>query len=114
MDAPGRSVVISGDTRPSPELERASAGVDVLVHEVYASDSLRPEPRQGGATWPRYMHDSHTSDVELGGIAARARPGILVLTHIIRMGATDSMLIAGVRRGGFAGQLAVGRDLQRY
>ena len=114
LDAGGRSVVISGDTRPSPALERLSAGVDVLVHEVYASETLRPEPRPGGEDWPRYMHDVHTSDVELGAIAARARPGILVLTHLIRMGASDSTLLAGVRRGGFRGRVVIGHDGDRY
>ena len=114
LDAGGRSVVISGDTRPSPALERLSAGVDVLVHEVYASETLRPEPRPGGEDWPRYMHDVHTSDVELGAIAARARPRILVLTHLIRMGASDSTLLAGVRRGGFSGRVVIGHDGDRY
>ena len=114
LDAGGRSVVISGDTRPSPALERLSDGVDVLVHEVYASEKLRPEPRPGGEDWPRYMHESHTSDVELGAIAARAKPRVLVLTHLMRMGAADSTLLAGVRRGGFTGQVAIGHDGDRY
>jgi len=114
IDGSGRSVVISGDTRPSPALERLSAGVDVLVHEVYASETLRPEPRPGGEDWPRYMHEVHTSDVELGGIAARSRPRILVLTHLIRMGASDSTLLAGVRRGGFTGRVVIGHDGDRY
>jgi ribonuclease BN (tRNA processing enzyme) len=114
LDAGGRSIVISGDTRPSPALERLSAGVDVLVHEVYASETLAPESRPGGEDWPRYMHDVHTSDVELGAIAARARPRILVLTHMIRMGAADSTLLAGVRRGGFTGRTVIGHDGDRY
>ena len=114
VDAGGRSILISGDTRPSPALERLSAGVDVLVHEVYASETLKAEARPGGSDWPRYMHDAHTSDVELGGIAARVRPRILVLTHVIRMGAADSMLIAGIRRGGFTGRVVIGHDGDRY
>ena len=114
LDAGGRSVVISGDTRPNPALERLSAGVDVLVHEVYASETLKPEPRPGGDVWPQYMHDAHTSDVELGAIAARARPKTLVLTHIIRMGAADSTLLAGVRRGGYTGRVVIGHDGDRF
>ncbi|MGH7581913.1 MAG: MBL fold metallo-hydrolase [Gemmatimonadales bacterium] len=114
IDTPDRSIVISGDTRPSPALERAAAGVDVLIHEVYPASRVAPENRPGGADWPAYLHSYHTSDVELGRIAAAAHPKLLVLTHIVRMGATDSELIAGVRRGGFAGRVVVGHDLDRY
>ena len=114
IDTPTRSVVISGDTRPCPALEAAARGVDVLVHEVYPASKLKPENRPGGQDWVEYMHQFHTSDVELGQLAARAQPKLLILTHIVRMGATDSELIAGVRRGGFRGKVVVGKDLERF
>jgi ribonuclease BN (tRNA processing enzyme) len=60
------------------------------------------------------MREFHTSDSELGALAARATPKLLVLTHIVRAGASDSTLIAGVRAGGYTGRVAVGHDLERY
>lgn len=114
IDGPGKTVLISGDTRPSPALERAARGVDVLVHEVYPEVRLKPEERPGGDAWPRYMRSFHTSDRELGAIAARARPRLLVLYHIVRMGGTDQELLAGVRAGGFTGRTVVGQDLNRF
>ena len=60
------------------------------------------------------MREFHTSDVELGALAARIKPQLLILTHIVRMGATDEELLAGVRAGGFAGRVIVGKDLDRY
>ena len=114
IDTPTRSVVISGDTRPSAALIAAARNADVLVHEVYSAAKLQPEKRPGGSDWPLYMHQFHTSDVELGRIAAEAKPKLLVLTHIIRMGATDADLISGVRAGGFTGRVEVGHDLGRY
>jgi ribonuclease Z len=114
VDTPGKSIVISGDTAPSEALERAAREVDVLVHEVYPESKLEPESRPGGGDWPRYMRSFHTSDRELGALAARARPGLLILHHIVRMGATDEELIAGVRAGGYPGRLVIGRDLDRY
>ena len=114
IDTPDRSIVISGDTRPSEALIKASIGVDVLVHEVYSAAHLKPEDRPGGEDWPQYNREFHTSDVELGTIAARAKPKLLILSHIIRMGATDEELLAGVRKGGFTGRVVVGRDLDRY
>ena len=114
IDAPGKVIVISGDTRPSPALERAAAGVDVLIHEVYPAVRLKVEARPGGASWPGYMHDFHTSDQELGALAARARPKLLVLYHIVRMGGTDEELLAGVSAGGFTGKTVVAHDLDRF
>ena len=114
IDTSDRSIVISGDTRPSEALVGAALGVDVLVHEVYSPLHLAPEKRPGGKYWPQYMREFHTSDVELGAIAARAKPKLLVLTHIIRFGSSDPDLLAGVRAGGFTGAVRVGKDLERY
>ncbi|HEX4561587.1 MAG TPA: MBL fold metallo-hydrolase [Gemmatimonadales bacterium] len=113
FDTPGRVVVISGDTRPSEELVKASAGADVLVHEVYSGSHLKVEDRPGGADWPTYMKSLHTSDVELGLLAERIHPKLLVLTHIIRMGATDEEMLAAVRQT-FKGEVVMGRDLGEY
>ena len=114
IDTPDRSVVISGDTRPSKELEKAAKGVDVLVHEVYPEAKIKPEERLGGSDWPKYMRSFHTSDKELGALAARSGPRLLILYHIVRMGGTDDEVLAGVRAGGFKGRVVVGKDLQRY
>jgi ribonuclease Z len=115
IDTPGRTIVISGDTRPSDDLVREASGVDVLVHEVYP-DSIYAAQRGArlGDTTNDYFRAFHTSDVELGRLAARAQPKLLVLTHIVRMGATDDALLRGVRTGGFTGSVVVGKDLGRY
>jgi ribonuclease Z len=114
VDTPDRSIVISGDTRPSEALVRASRGVDVLVHEVYSPIHLAAEQRPGGEYWPQYMRRFHTSDIELGALAARINPKLLLLTHLIRFGSTDDELRAGVRAGGFTGRVVLGQDLGRY
>jgi ribonuclease Z len=114
IDTPDRSIVISGDTRPSEVLVRASRGVDALVHEVYSPIHLAAEDRPGGKYWPQYMREFHTSDVELGTLAGRIKPKLLILTHIIRLGSTNEDLVAGIRRGGFSGDVVVGKDLGRY
>lgn len=114
IDAPGKSIVISGDTAPCVEIERAAQGVDLLIHEAYPAVRLGPELRAGGRDWPAYMRAFHTSDRELGALAARARPRHLVLHHIVRMGGTDQELLDGVREGGFTGAVSIGHDLDRY
>ncbi len=114
IDTPARSIVISGDTSPCEALVKAATSCDVLVHEVYPESKLEPEKGPGGQIWPSYMRTFHTSDVELGRIAAQAHPKLLILTHIVRMGATDQELLAGVRVGGFTGTAVVGHDLERF
>lgn len=114
IDTPDRSIVLGGDTAPSRALEEAAHGVDPLVHEVYASRRVAPENRPGGEQWPQYLREYHTSDEELGAIAARARPKQLILTHVLRMGGTMEEVVAGVRRGGFSGTIVVAKDLDRY
>jgi ribonuclease Z len=114
VDAAGRSIMISGDTRASETLARAARGVDVLVHEVYPETRIATENRPGGEFWPRYLREVHTSDVELGRIAAVAQPRLLLLTHVLFMGATEEEVLAGIRRGGFTGRVVIAKDLARY
>jgi ribonuclease Z len=114
FDTPTRSVVVSGDTRYDEGLIPFARNVDVLVHEVYSAAKVKPEQRPGGDDWPRYLREFHTSDIELGALASRIQPKLLILSHLVRMGATDEELLAGIRGGGFTGTVVVGHDLGRY
>ena len=114
IDTPDRSIVISGDARPSEALVKAAQGVGVLIHEVYSAAGLKPEDRPGGKDWPQYCREFHTSDVELGTLAARIQPKFLILDHTIRFGASDEDLLGAIRRGGYAGKAVVGKDLDRF
>ena len=114
IDTADRSIVISGDTRPCDTLLDAARGVDILLHEVYPDSGLMPELREGGEEWPSYMREFHTSDLELGAIAAVAQPKLLVLHHIVRMGTTDTELLAAIRTGGFTGETVIGQDLDWF
>jgi ribonuclease BN (tRNA processing enzyme) len=114
IDTPRRSIVISGDTSPSEALFKLAAGVDLLVHTVYPEPGTTANPASLGHTSPEYFRAYHTSSVELGRLAAMARPRQLVLTHVVRAGATDAELIAGIRAGGFQGTVVVGKELTHY
>ena len=72
-----RKIVISGDTSPTDEIVKACDGCDLLVHEVYNphGDELN-DPH-----WKEYFHTFHTSPAELGDIARRAHPKLLVVYH---------------------------------
>ena len=113
IDTPDRSIVISGDTVPTNTILEAARGVDVLVHEVYPASQVAPELRIGGAEWPSYMREFHTSDIELGMLAAEAQPKLLVLHHIVRHEEDDDELLESIRAAGFEGEVVVAKDLDR-
>jgi ribonuclease Z len=110
FDAPDRSIVISGDTRPADAVVEACSGCDVLVHEVYCeADLMRAPPR--GRT---YFETNHTSTRELAGLARRAKPGLVVLYHLLLAGCTGDDLLREMKQFGYAGKVAVGEDLTAH
>jgi ribonuclease BN (tRNA processing enzyme) len=106
---PDRSIVISGDTVPSDTVVGACNGCDILIHEVYSTAGFATRPPE----WQRYHRAYHTSSSELADLAARARPGLLVLTHQLRWGVSEEALVAEVKRG-YAGNVVSGRDLDVF
>jgi ribonuclease BN (tRNA processing enzyme) len=109
FDARGRSIVISGDARPSDAVVAACRGCDVLVHEVYSKKGF---DRLDSAD-QHYHSTFHTSAIEVGELAARARPKLLVLTHILFFGESGDEILAEVRSR-FPGQIVLGSDLGVY
>lgn len=111
FDTPDRTIVVSGDTGPAPEvMARMCDGCDVLVHEAYAQ--IGWEKRD--PVWQRYHAAAHTSGPELGRIAQAARPGLLVLTHqLLWLGATPDDLLREISAE-FDGAVAYGNDLDVY
>lgn len=104
-----RVIVVSGDTRWSDALIEACNGCDVLVHEVYSdSGFVRRTPE-----WQRYHGIAHTGAADLGRLATRARPGLLLLYHQLHMGTADSALVREVQAT-FNGRVVSGWDLGVY
>ena len=110
----GRSVVVSGDTRPCESLIRAAYRVDCLVHECceMAKTSWYP-----GCGWPsldekiRDLASYHTQPDQLGGVAREARAKQLVVTHLMP-GSVPEELREAIARD-YTGPTVIGEDLQR-
>lgn len=109
FETPDRVIVVSGDAAPSESIVEMCNGCDVLIHEVYAKAGWD----RRDAAWQAYHAASHTSGIELGELAARARPGLLLLTHHLLWGATPQELMAEVAAG-FSGRVIMGDDLGIY
>ena len=115
FDCPDRSIVISGDTRPSENLVRLAKGADVLVHEVMYLPAIEEViAREANATTLRaHLVASHTSTEDVGRIATEAGVKTLVLSHLVPGGPPvipDQVWYDAVRPH-FQGKLVVGRDL---
>jgi ribonuclease BN (tRNA processing enzyme) len=110
FDTPDRSIVFSGDTSPSEELVKMASGVDVLIHEAQPSTAVQLAP--GDVDWAKYISRYHTTAIQLGEIAARAHPKLLIVYHYNRRVPAEQML-ADIRRS-FAGQVVMAEDLQRF
>jgi len=109
FDARGRSIVVSGDTGPTDAIVDACHGCDVLVHEVYSKKGFDRLP----AADQKYHSSFHTSALELGDLATRAKPKLLLLTHILFFGETGDEILAEARSR-FAGSVILGADLGVY
>ncbi len=110
IDAGGRSIVLSGDTRPTDVVARACNGCDVLFHEVYSNEFLDGQPDYRKP----YHRGAHTSPAELARSATAAHPGVLVLYHQLYGKATDDDLVREVRAGGYSGRIVSAHDLDIF
>lgn len=115
FDAPDRSIVISGDTRPTDSLIRLAQAADVLVHEAMMPGRVREivGTLPNGEALVRSVLSHHTSAEQAGEVAAAAGVKMLVLSHLVPAedpSVPDEEWVAAARRH-YAGPIVIGRDL---
>ena len=106
IESDDKRILISGDTSISKNLIKLGKNLDILVHEVYSSETFKNKTDD----WKKYHSEHHTSSIDLGIIANKINPKKLVLSHILYWGATDDSLILDVRKN-FDGNIIVAKDL---
>jgi len=86
----GRSLLISGDTVKSANVQKFAEGVDLLVHEGLSSNLVsmmeKAAEKAGNISGAKVMHDIldyHTTPVEAAEIARDAGVGHLLYYHIV-------------------------------
>lgn len=119
FDYKGRSVVISGDTAPSPVVAKYAKGVDLLVHEALSPTLVNlireASLRTGNAKRAQIMLDIqnyHTRPEAAAAIARDDGVGALLLNHIVPplpMRALEGPFLGDARKV-FAGPLWIARD----
>ena len=115
FDASDRSIVISGDTRPTETLIRLAKDADILVHEAMMPDRVFQlvDSLPHGQELARSVLSHHTSAEQAGQVAAAAGVKMLVLSHLVPAEdpiVPDAEWIAAARQH-YSGPIVVGRDL---
>jgi len=106
---PDKVIVISGDTKPSEKITEYANDADILVHEVYSKKGYDKK----NAFWKDYHSSNHTSTYELGAIASKTNPKLIVLYHILFWGASEQELRDEIALK-YKGKVIVGNDLDVY
>lgn len=104
VDYAGRSVAISGDTRPSDNLVSFCKGVDVLIHEAIDAEALRklvPSERLFKA-----IVAHHTTAEQAADVFTRVKPRLAVFSHT----PGTASIVERARRS-YRGRVEMGRDL---
>ena len=87
IEAAGKVIAFSGDTRPCEAMVRLAQDADLLIHEcTFPEEALEFRKRTNIGTY------AHTSPTELGKLATRARVRRLVATHFGHFDTTNPVL----------------------
>jgi ribonuclease BN (tRNA processing enzyme) len=116
-----KTIVFSGDTGPCGDaLVNFARGATILVHEVIDVPVIEKMLRSGDSQYSeaqlgpllQHMRDEHSSPEEIGRVAAAARVGKVVLTHLVPGGSIlpDSAYSDGVKKL-YSGPVIVAQDL---
>ena len=101
-----KRILFSGDTAVSNNLMKYAKNLDILVHEVFSSETFVNKTKD----WQIYHQAHHTSSLDLGIIADELQPKKLVLSHILFWGASEESLLKDVRKN-FNGETIIAEDL---
>lgn len=116
-----RTIVLSGDTAPTPQIAENCHECDLLIAEAYTQASHRLISSE----WQQYRLTFHTSTQELGEIAGKAKPKLLILFHRGNAGCdqvgtrecrdagSEQTMLQEVRAA-YSGKVVAAHDLEVY
>jgi len=117
FDLPDRSIAYTGDTGPSPAVEKLAAGADLLVSEIGDPDFvlglLKAKGVNLNATILHHFTAEHLSPTNVGLLAGHAGVKHLVLTHLGLRPGSEEETKAKVAAN-FTGTVVIAKDLDRF
>ncbi|MGE4431180.1 MAG: MBL fold metallo-hydrolase [Sphingobium sp.] len=121
FNLPGRSIVYTGDTGPSENVEKLARGADLLISEIIDPDAALARIRASRPDLPEntlklvgdHYRAEHLTPTAVGELAARAKVRALVITHNPIVDAaldTTRQAIAAV----YKGPITIASDLDNF
>jgi ribonuclease Z len=112
LDYQGRSVVFSGDSRPSKELQDAcKGGVDLLIHETFPSAAVFARKAHVSEQQAQVVVDEmHTGPAAVGKVFKDARARMSVMWHLAVDHETVGPAYEEMRRE-YDGPVTIAQDL---
>ena len=113
IETPDGVIAISGDTVVCDEVAELARDANILVHEAFRVDLLRPTWEK--APQARRIAAYHADTAKMGLFDALGLD-VLLLTHLIPAPpdeAAERGFFNDVRRAGYTGEVIVARDLER-
>ena len=124
FDAPGRSIAYTGDTGPSPAVERLARGADLLVTEMIDFDRTMAEIRRVSPNMPKaamtgiaiHLRDHHLTPKQVGELARAASVKSVVVTHLSAPAITGARTVEYLREIGatYPGPAVIANDLESF
>jgi ribonuclease Z len=106
---PDKVIVISGDAAYDPTIEKMATGADILIHEVVSEQAVNARD----PFWQNYHRSNHTTSYELAALASRAKPGLLILYHVLVFGLEDDIVLEEVKAR-YDGNVVLAEDLDIF
>jgi ribonuclease Z len=115
VDYDGRSVIISGDTRYSKNLETHAQSATLIIHEV----AIANQEYYDKTPIVKFIMAHHIGPDEAGALFARLQPKLAAYTHLVFLGAPGypAPKVADIERKTrekYSGPLALGTDLMAF
>ncbi len=124
FDLPGRSIVYTGDTGPSPAVEELASGADLLVAEMMDVDDTIAKVRSNSPNLPpqvamgmeRHLREHHLLPADVGEMASRAHVGAVVVTHFSGREVNDPAHLEYLRQIAehFSGPAVIANDMDEF
>jgi ribonuclease BN (tRNA processing enzyme) len=125
FDLPDRSIVYTGDTGPSDAVTALAKGADILVSELIdaqvANSIVVPanasdEQKKRSEVMKQHLSTHHLTPEQVGKMAAEAKVGRVVITHLVasrRPDVSTDSYVAEIRKS-YNGPVEIANDLDRY